>query len=197
MPRTDATPLVWDDSGWLRNVAACPSPNFGPRPPGVLVDLLVVHCISLPPGQYGGTAVLDFFQNRLDASAHPYFQEIAALQVSAHFFVRRDGHIWQCVSADARAWHAGVSRYLGREGCNDHSIGIELEGVVGEGFDARQYASLAALCNAARQRYPIAHVAGHEHIAPGRKDDPGPGFDWVALQKRLGWPLGTFPNCAG
>ncbi|GAB4396727.1 MAG: 1,6-anhydro-N-acetylmuramyl-L-alanine amidase AmpD [Rhodoferax sp.] len=160
------------------------------------VDLLVIHCISLPPGQYGTTAVLDFFQNRLVVSQHPYFAGIADLRVSAHFFVRRDGQIWQCVSCDDRAWHAGVSCYRGRSNCNDDSIGIELEGLVGDAFDPRQYASLQALCNVLRQRYPIAHIAGHEHIAPGRKDDPGPGFDWVAFQQRLGWPPRVFPRSA-
>lgn len=192
---TPADDALWH-GGWYRFARRQPSPNFGPRPAGALVDLVVVHSISLPPGQYGGDAVLALFDNRLDWDAHPYFQQIRGLQVSAHFLVRRGGELWQFVDCDARAWHAGRSRWRGREECNDDSIGIELEGLEGDRFEAAQYDSLASLCTALAQRYPIAHVAGHEHVAPGRKRDPGPGFDWAALQRATGWPPGWFPASA-
>lgn len=182
----------WQD-GWWQGAQACPSPNFGPRPSHAQIDLVVVHAISLPPGQYGGDHVLRFFRNQLDTQAHPYFAQIQGLQVSAHFFITRQGVVWQCVSTDDRAWHAGVSHYRGRDNCNDDSIGIELEGLEGQPFEAAQYTALAQLCQALAARYPIAHVAGHEHIAPGRKKDPGPGFDWVALQVLLAWEPRCFP----
>ncbi len=170
--------------GWYIPAIPHPSPNFGARPTGVQVDLIVIHSISLPPGQYGGAAVLDFFANRLDVSQHPYFQEIAGLQVSAHFFIRRDGTVYQCVDCDARAWHAGVSHYRGRDNCNDDSIGIELEGLPGDSFEAAQYTALMALCKALQAHYPIRYIAGHEHIAPGRKSDPGSGFNWALLRSQ-------------
>ena len=157
------------------------SSNFGPRPAHACIDLLVVHSISLPPGVYGGPEVEQLFTNRLDWDAHPYFQSIRGTQVSAHFFVRRDGGLVQFVSCDDRAWHAGVSSYRGRENCNDDSIGVELEGLEGETFTSAQYQSLSDLVQAIAQQYPLAHMAGHEHIAPGRKLDPGPGFQWNAL----------------
>lgn len=180
-------------AGWLDSARHCPSPNHGPRPPGARVDLVVVHSISLPPGEYGGDGVQRLFTNTLDWDAHPYYQGIRGLEVSAHFFVRRDGEVWQFVSADDRAWHAGVSAYRGRDRCNDDSVGIELEGIEGGPFEPAQYETLALLCEALARHYPIAHVAGHEHIAPGRKHDPGPGFDWALLQARLGWPAHRFP----
>ncbi len=182
----------WQD-GWWRGARACPSPNFGPRPPGATVDLVVLHSISLPPGEYGGEAIEQLFMNRLDWDAHPYYQQIRGLQVSTHFLVRRDGETLQFVSCDARAWHAGQSRWRGRDGCNDFSIGIELEGLEGETFEPAQYAALVPLLNAVRERYPLRDVAGHEHVAPGRKIDPGPGFDWTALRVALGWPRAMFP----
>ena len=188
---TPADPL-WA-GGWYRCARRQPSPNFGPRPSGAQVDLIVLHSISLPPGQFGGPQVLELFANRLDWDAHPYFQQIRGLQVSAHFYIRRDGQLWQFVSCDDRAWHAGASRHLGRENCNDYSVGIELEGIEGGPFECAQYESLASLCAALAGRYPIAHAAGHEHIAPGRKRDPGPGFDWPRLQRALGWPPACFP----
>lgn len=169
------------EGGWLRQAIACPSPNFGPRPELACIDLIVVHSISLPPGQYGGSAVQDLFTNRLDWDAHPYFQQIRGLEVSSHFYIRRDGELWQFVNCDDRAWHAGRSHYRGRDHCNDDSIGIELEGLEGDTFEDAQYARLAGLCRAIATRYPIAHLAGHEHVAPGRKQDPGPGFDWARL----------------
>lgn len=181
------------DGGWLRQAIRLPSPNFGPRPAQALIDLIVVHSISLPPGQYGGEGVQALFTNRLDWDAHPYFQQIRGLEVSSHFYIRRDGALWQFVSCDDRAWHAGRSHYRGRDNCNDDSIGIELEGLEGDTFEPAQYQALADLCQALCARYPIAHLAGHEHIAPGRKLDPGPGFDWRRLQTLLGLPPQCFP----
>ncbi len=171
--------------GWSQAAQRLDSPNFGVRPAHACVDLIVLHSISLPPGQYGGNEVLALFTNTLDWQAHPYFQQIRGLEVSSHFFIRRNGELWQFVSCDDRAWHAGVSSYRGRSNCNDDSIGIELEGLEGDLFEDAQYVQLAQLCSAIMQRYPIAHIAGHEHIAPGRKQDPGPGFDWHRLQKTL------------
>jgi AmpD protein len=182
-----------DGSGWLAWARACPSPNFGPRPDGTRVDLIVIHSISLPPGQFGGPEVEQLFTNQLDWDAHPYFQQIRGLTVSAHFFIRRDGELVQLVDVASRAWHAGASHWRGRDNCNDHSIGIELEGLEGGCFEAAQYATLARLCAAIATRLPIAHIAGHEHIAPGRKQDPGPGFVWAALQRDLGWIDACFP----
>ena len=186
----------WID-GWWRRASACPSPNRGPRPPGVPVDLIVVHSISLPPGEYGGDAIERLFTNRLDWDAHPYFQGIRGLQVSSHFLVRRDGELRQFVSCDERAWHAGRSTWQGRPDCNDYSVGIELEGLEGETFEPAQYAALARTLRAIARRYPIAAVVGHEHVAPGRKIDPGPGFDWAALRRATRWPRRLFPAAAG
>jgi AmpD protein len=182
----------WED-GWYRSARRLTSPNFGPRPPSATVDLIVLHSISLPPGVYGGNEVQALFTNQLDWCAHPYFQSIQGLEVSAHFYIRRNGEVWQFVSCDDRAWHAGASRYRGRENCNDDSIGIELEGMEGGDFEALQYEALAALCPALSDHYPIAHIAGHEHIAPGRKTDPGKGLDWALLQKLVAWPDQCFP----
>lgn len=179
--------------GWLAAARHCPSANHGPRPTGACIDLIVLHSISLPPGVYGGPEIEQLFTNQLDWDAHPYFGSIRGLQVSSHFLIRRDGELVQFVDADARAWHAGASSWRGREQCNDDSIGIELEGLEGDRFAAAQYIRLAALCEAIRRRYPIRHVAGHEHIAPGRKLDPGPGFDWQQLQLALGWDITCFP----
>lgn len=186
-------PCDWE-GGWLRQAIHLPSPNFGPRPELACIDLVVVHSISLPPGQYSGNGVLELFTNRLDWDAHPYYQQIRGLQVSSHFFIRRDGELWQFVSCDDRAWHAGRSHYRGRDNCNDDSIGIELEGLEGDSFEAPQYMRLAWLSRSLAQRYPIAHIAGHEHVAPGRKQDPGPGFDWRHLSSlMLDFPRQCFP----
>ena len=181
------------DGGWLQQAIRLPSPNFGPRPAQASIDLVVVHSISLPPGQYGGHAVQELFTNQLDWDAHPYYQQIRGLEVSSHFFIRRNGELWQFVSCDDRAWHAGRSHYRGRDNCNDDSIGIELEGLEGDTFEPAQYQALAGLCQALCIRYPIAHLAGHEHVAPGRKHDPGPGFDWQRLQALLDLPSQCFP----
>jgi AmpD protein len=178
---------VWQDGWWLP-AQRRPSPNFNPRPRDERIDLAVVHSISLPPGHYGGDEVERFFTNRLDHAAHPYFAGLRDLRVSAHFFVRRNGLVLQFVSCDERAWHAGASSWAGREQCNDFSIGIELEGLEGGAFDPAQYAALTRLLRAVARRYPIAAVVGHEHIAPGRKGDPGSGFDWRSLRLRLPWP---------
>jgi AmpD protein len=149
------------------------------------VTLAVVHSISLPPGEYGGNAIEHLFTNRLDGDAHPYYDRLRGLRVSAHFLVRRDGAVLQFVSCDDRAWHAGRSVWRGQEDCNHHSIGIELEGLEGGAFETVQYQRLATLLRALALRYPIAEVVGHEDIAPGRKFDPGAGFDWPGLRRRL------------
>ncbi len=171
--------------GWWAGAQACPSPNFGRRPEGVPISLLVVHSISLPPGLYGGDAIERLFTNRLDPSAHPSFAGLQGLKVSAHFVVHRDGRTVQYVSCDRRAWHAGVSQWRGRDNCNDWSIGVELEGLEGQPFEAAQYRQLARLTRVLAARYPLAEAVGHQHIAPGRKGDPGAGFDWRLLRRRL------------
>jgi N-acetyl-anhydromuramoyl-L-alanine amidase len=181
-------------AGWFERARRCESPNFGPRPEGVSIDLALVHSISLPPGEYGGDAIEQLFTNRLDWQAHPYYQQIAGLEVSAHFLIRRDGELLQFVSCDARAWHAGASSWQGRSDCNDFSIGIELEGLEGENFDAAQYAALAKLVDALAARYPISAVVGHEHVAPGRKQDPGAGFDWSRLRAMTRLAARCFPE---
>ena len=192
MPDASASAALWH-AGWYQYAHRQESPNFGPRPAGAQVDLIVVHSISLPPGVYGGDQVQRFFSNTLDWNAHPYFKQIEGLQVSSHFYIRRSGELWQFVSCDQRAWHAGQSRYRGRDDCNDDSIGIELEGLEGGDYELAQYETLGSLCAAIGQTYPVAHVAGHEHIAPGRKQDPGSGFAWERLRDALSWPLERFP----
>ena len=169
--------------GWLRRARAARSPNFGPRPQAAQVDLVVLHSISLPPGQYGGDAIERLFANELDWTEHPYFETIRGLTVSSHFLLRRSGELVQFVSCDDRAWHAGASHWRGRDDCNDFSVGIELEGLEGEAFEDAQYPVLAGLLASLAMRYPIAAVAGHEHVAPGRKNDPGGGFDWPRLRR--------------
>ena len=149
------------------------------------MSLAVLHSISLPPGVYGGDAIERLFTNRLDWDAHPYFQGIRGLEVSSHFLLQRDGAGQQFVSCAARAWHAGRASWQGRENCNDWSVGIELEGLEGDSFEPAQYQALGPLLQALHLRYPIAQLVGHEHIAPGRKCDPGPGFDWQALGRML------------
>ena len=155
-----------------------PSPNFDARPEGVAVTLLVVHNISLPPGEFGGPWIDALFQNRLDPEAHPYFREIEGLEVSAHFLIRRDGGLHQYVATDDRAWHAGASSWKGRERCNDFSIGVELEGADDVPFAEPQYEGLVALTQALFERYGRLDLAGHSDVAPGRKTDPGPWFEW-------------------
>lgn len=170
-----------DAAHWL------PSPNFGPRPDNADVSLLVIHNISLPPGQFGGGHVQAFFSNQLDPSLHPYFEEIHQLQVSAHLLIERDGSITQFVDLRDRAWHAGVSCYEGRDNCNDYSIGIEMEGDDHTPFTDAQYAALAQASRAITLAFPAIgrRITGHEHIAPGRKTDPGPCFDWDRYHRQL------------
>lgn len=189
MPNIERQPLKLDRHGWLKPAHAVwlrPSPNFDERPPGQVASLLVLHNISLPPGQFGGPEVIDFFQNQLDHDSHPWFENIRGLRVSAHFFVRRDGHIVQFVSTHQRAWHAGVSWFDCRERCNDFSIGIELEGTDTLPYTDAQYTALQRLMPALRARHTLRAVRGHEHIAPGRKTDPGPAFDWKRFGRENG-----------
>ena len=178
-----------DTRGYAASARQSPSPNFDRRPPGQAITLVVVHGISLPPGVFGGEGVERLFTNRLDAAEHPSYTTIATLRVSAHFFVRRAGELVQFVSCNDRAWHAGVSSWQGRERCNDYSIGIELEGTDDTPYADAQYRRLAALLRALKIRYPsIAAAAGHSDIAPGRKTDPGPAFDWHRLSRLTGAP---------
>ena len=160
------------------------SPNHDERPAGEPVRLIVIHAISLPPDHFGGPGVEQLFTNTLDPQAHPYYATIQHLRVSAHYFIRRDGELLCFVDPARRAWHAGVSCWNGRERCNDFSIGIELAGSDDTPFAAAQYATLWPLLRALRQRYPVTAIAGHSDIAPGRKTDPGPCFDWPAVAER-------------
>jgi len=175
--------LAIDAGGIATPARQLPSPNRDARPPGTAITLLVVHGISLPPGEFGGGAILDLFANRLDPAADPYYATIAALTVSAHFLIRRDGALIQFVPCAERAWHAGASSWQGRPRCNDYSIGVELEGADDVPYTAAQYAMLARLARALRRRYPIADIVGHSDVAPGRKTDPGPAFDWDRLRR--------------
>jgi len=168
-------------SGWLSGARRVLSPNCDARPKGVAVSLLVVHCISLPPGKFGGEAIERFFVNRLDPEADPYFKGIHSMKVSAHFVVRRDGELLQFVPLDKRAWHAGVSSWRGRAGCNDFSVGVELEGTDDTAYAPAQYARLRELIHTLRRALPLRDLAAHSDVAPGRKTDPGPHFDWARL----------------
>ena len=191
VPLTQMQPL-WED-GWYRFARRLGSPNFGPRPTHVQPELIVIHSISLPPGDFGTGQVQRLFTNQLDWDAHDYFRSIRGLKVSAHFFIARDGQLWQFVSCNDRAWHAGESTYHGKANCNDYSVGIELEGLEGLIFEDAQYETLTSLSASLLQAYPISQVAGHEHIAPGRKQDPGAGFDWPTLRHSLGLGAASFP----
>ena len=155
------------------------SPNCDERPAGVAIELLVIHAISLPPGEFGGSAIIELFTNRLDPARHPYYASIADLKVSAHFLIRRDGALIQFVPCRLRAWHAGASTWQGRGRCNDFSLGIELEGSDAAPFEDVQYGRLAALTRTLRAAYPLRDIVGHCDIAPERKNDPGPHFDWA------------------
>ena len=174
--------LTLDAAGYLAGVAQIASPNCDARPEGMAVELLVIHNISLPPGRFGGSGVVELFTNRLDPDADPYFRAIAAMRVSAHFLIRRDGTVLQFVPTEMRAWHAGASNWRGRPRCNDFSVGIELEGSDDVAFEPAQYNVLAALARTLCDRYAIADIVGHSDIAPGRKTDPGPAFDWARLR---------------
>jgi AmpD protein len=171
--------------GLAEGIRYVASPNCDDRPPGAEITLLVLHSISLPPGEYGGGEIERLFTNRLDPEAHPYFREIISLQVSAHFLVRRDGELLQFVPVQRRAWHAGASSWRGRERCNDFSIGIELEGTDEAPFEDRQYDELASLVRSLRLALPLRDIAAHSDIAPGRKTDPGTRFDWPRLLSAL------------
>lgn len=166
------------DAGWFSIARRIPSPNFDERPADTAICLVVVHAISLPPGEFGGQGIVDLFTNAIDPQVHPYYLGIAGLRVSTHFLIRRDGDLIQFVSAARRAWHAGISQWAGRERCNDFSIGIELEGGDEMPFENAQYRMLNFLLAELWLRYPLQAVVGHSEIAPGRKTDPGPSFDW-------------------
>jgi AmpD protein len=170
-----------DPNGLLPDARYIASPNCDARPAATPPCLIVIHNISLPPNEYGGEGIIALFTNRLDPSAHPYFETIQDLKVSSHFLIRRDGELIQFVPCSQRAWHAGASQWCGRERCNDFSIGIELEGSDFEPFTDAQYARLAQLIPVLLAAYPILDITGHSDIAPGRKTDPGPFFDWTRV----------------
>lgn len=175
-------------NGWLAEAKPVPSPNFGPRPDESKLDLLVIHNISLPPGQYEGDCIERFFTNCLDCGEHEYFSHLRGVEVSAHLLIRRNGELIQFVSLDDRAWHAGESCFKGRENCNDFSIGVELEGTDDEPYSNRQYRTLQAVTDTLLREYPeLNHdtIVGHSDIAPGRKTDPGPMFDWDRFRRSL------------
>ncbi len=175
-------------NGWLNDAVACPSPNFNARPAGANISLLVIHNISLPPGQFGGGHIERFFQNQLDASLHPYFKTIESLEVSAHLLIDREGELRQFVSFEDRAWHAGRSHFEGCDECNDFSIGIELEGDDNTPYTDAQYQRLAVVTEALKAAYPAINnerICGHSDIAPERKTDPGPAFDWPRYKGAL------------
>lgn len=182
------SPTDIDPSGWLNPVRRCPSPNFNQRPAGTEIDLLVIHNISLPPEQFGGPYIEDFFCNRLDHSTHPYFASVAHLQVSAHCLIRRNGEVIQFVPFNERAWHAGASSFGGRDNCNDYSIGIELEGADQIPYTEQQYEELSRLTCLLLENYASLsneRIVGHSDVAPARKTDPGPAFDWSYYRSKL------------
>ncbi|MEB3754525.1 1,6-anhydro-N-acetylmuramyl-L-alanine amidase AmpD [Acinetobacter sp. MD2(2019)] len=175
------------EAGRLLGATFIPSPNFNRRPENTEIELVVIHNISLPPNQFGGGYIQQFFQNQLDWNAHPYFKSIEGMQVSAHVLILRTGEVLQFVNFNDRAWHAGRSRYLGKPECNDYSIGIELEGSDHQAFEKVQYQALAKVVAALQQSYPkiLQHLAGHSDIAPKRKTDPGEYFDWLYFRALL------------
>ena len=183
-----STPLTVDAQGVASGTRFVASPNFDDRPEGVLPTLLVLHNISLPPGIFGGRAILDLFGNTLDCSAHPYFDGLRGLRVSAHFLIRRDGELIQFVACTRRAWHAGQSSWRGRPRCNDFSLGVELEGGDAVPYESAQYVELVRLTRALRARYPLPDIAGHADVSPGRKSDPGASFDWARYRALLAEP---------
>lgn len=185
--------FVPDADGWVAAARRVPSPNFDARPAGTATDVVVIHNISLPPGQFGTGDIEAFFQNRLDVSRHPFFETIRDVRVSAHFLITRDGELVQFVACTQRAWHAGQSDFCGRQRCNDFSIGIEIEGADDQPFTLAQYDTAATLVTALRLVYPIQGVAGHSDIAPGRKTDPGPHFDWDRFVQQAHLPAELLP----
>src|SRR5690554_3084912 len=189
--------FMLDRHGWLKPhpaVICTPSPNCDIRPADQDAYLLIVHNISLPPGIFGGPEIIDFFQNMLDYASHPWLPRLKDLRVSAHFLIRRTGQVAQFVATHQRAWHAGVSRFEGRERCNDFSIGIELEGTDSTPYEPAQYEALGMLAQTLRAHHPIRAVRGHEHIAPGRKTDPGPAFDWGRFAREGQWLRRQLPS---
>ncbi len=178
--------LSVDVAGIVSRARQVASPHHDARPAGTAITLLVVHGISLPPGEFGGDGIERLFTARLDPNAHPYYATIADLRVSAHFLIRRDGSLLQFVPCAQRAWHAGVSSWRGVPRCNDYSIGVEVEGTDDLPYTPAQYRKLARLVKALLRRYPIAAIVGHSDIAPGRKTDPGPSFDWSRLRRQIG-----------
>lgn len=175
--------------GWLQWAEICPSPNFNLRPDNSEIDLLIIHNISLPPGEFGGGHVQQFFQNKLDVCRHPYFETIAELKVSAHLFIERDGKVTQFVPFTARAWHAGNSCFADVADCNNYSIGVELEGTDEMPYTDAQYLELAKVSRQLLQTYPKLtpeRITGHADVSPGRKTDPGPAFDWQRYRISLG-----------
>ncbi len=181
-------------TGWLSGVRRIASPNCDTRPPRTAIELLVIHNISLPPGVFVGEAVAQLFTNTLNTDSHPYFRQLAGLKVSAHFLIRRNGTIIQFVPCNKRAWHAGVSAWRGRSACNDFSIGVELEGSDDVPFNNPQYASLTRLTRLLQRNYPIRAIVGHADIAPGRKTDPGPYFDWANYFAAINYPKPDEPK---
>jgi AmpD protein len=192
----DARPGIDTATGWLQPARRLPSPNCDDRPAGTEPDLIVVHGISLPPGEFGGPWIDRLFTNTLPAEAHPYFATIVDLRVSAHLLLRRDGEIVQYVPFHRRAWHAGVSSWAGRERCNDYSIGIELEGDDHSPYESAQYAMLARVIALLCHAYPRIspdRIVGHSDVAPGRKSDPGMAFDWPRLRSLVAFELEVTP----
>jgi AmpD protein len=170
-----------DAHGVVTNAEQVPSPNCDDRPHSCKTNMVVIHNISLPPSAYGGNGIIELFTNTLDPCEHPYYAEIYEAKVSSHFLIRRDGALLQFVPCTKRAWHAGVSKWQGRERCNDFSVGVELEGSDFEAFEDVQYETLNALLASLKELYPIEYIVGHSDIAPGRKTDPGPFFDWAKV----------------
>jgi len=182
--------------GWLASARRVPSPHCDARPPGTAIDLLLIHNISLPPGVFGGDAIERLFAGTLADGDDPFFAALRGLRVSAHFLLRRDGEIVQFVSVHNRAWHAGASRFAGRAGCNDFSVGVEIEGSDFAPFADAQYTALARLTRALRAALPLAAVRGHSDVAPGRKTDPGPHFDWRRYARAARLPAIWLPAAA-
>jgi AmpD protein len=182
MQATKINNIMINKKGFLNIASQIASPNFDARPKSTVINMLVIHNISLPPNQFGGNGILQLFTNTLNPNEHPYYAEIHTRKVSAHFLIRRDGEIIQFVSCLERAWHAGISSWQGHQRCNDFSIGIELEGSDFEAFEPKQYLALIDLVKQLKKNYPIEHIVGHSDIAPGRKTDPGPYFDWAQLE---------------
>jgi N-acetyl-anhydromuramoyl-L-alanine amidase len=181
MKKSSINQLTIDKKGFAKGAIQIASPNFDMRPDNSAIDMIVIHNISLPPNQYGGSGIVELFTNKLNPNEHPYYAEIYTAKVSSHFLIRRDGELIQFVSCLQRAWHAGVSNWQGRERCNDFSVGIELEGCDIEAFEDTQYCTLIAIIKSLKKNYPIQHIVGHSEIAPLRKTDPGPYFNWNKL----------------